>query len=433
MRLMPRTLPSPWVPFVVAAVGFTVLGGALNGAVNLWSLHVLQQGVPVAHHQAHALAQVFGFMWLLKVGISFHLAPRLLGGAPPSTGLTRFVALTGIGGVLLLVLGRGGELVPGSAAVGLLGALLLLAAMTAWTRFFWRLFRARHDLGDWLPAFVVTGATWWLVSATALAGWQVGQTFGGALGAVPFELVTWSGLFGGAASCIIGITLRAGACVMGVERSAPSRQRLGFVVWQAATVAVLVKTVTPFAPWSDALWLAPALALAVMVWVIRPLGGVELTWRWEEPLIRLAMQASWAFGLAAAVLWTWRGLGVLGVPQPPFLADASRHAFTLGFAQLGVFAFAGRMVPGFEGVRLSARGTFDAGVLAFTLATGLRLSSVFGPWRPAMLASGLSGPLALLGVGLMSWCLVRVLRGGAVLRRELDTRGDTLQVHVVRA
>lgn len=430
---MPQTLRAPWVPFVLAALVFTTLVGALTGALNLWSLHVQSRGVPVEHHQAHALAQVFGFMWLLKVGISFHLAPRLLGGRPPGRAVVRVVAVTGIAGVLLLVLGRLGALLPGSAWLGLVGAMLLLLSMVTWARFFWALYRGRQDIGDWLPQFVTAGATWWAFSAAALFVWQVGQTFGGPLQAVPFELVTWSGLLGGASSCILGITLRAGACVMQVERSQANRQRVGFLLWQAATVLVLVKSLWPFAAWSEALWLAPALALVVMVWVIRPFGGVRFTLTWDEPLVRFAMVASWAFALVAAALFAWRALAVVGLTPPPFLADASRHAFTLGFAQLGVFAFAGRMVPGFEGVRLPARGLFDAGVLALTAGAALRLLSVFAPWPPAMVASGVSGPLALFGVALLSWCLGRTLRGGAVLRRELESSRARIQVHVVRA
>ncbi|MBL8921413.1 MAG: hypothetical protein JNJ54_21315 [Myxococcaceae bacterium] len=430
---MPQTLRAPWVPFVIGALAFTTLVGALTGALNLWSLHVLQEGVPVAHHQAHALAQVFGFMWLLKVGISFHLAPRLLGGRPPGRTVVSVVAVTGLAGVLLLVLGRLGGMLPGSGWLGLLGAVLLLLSMVTWARFFWSLYRRRQELGDWLPEFVTAGATWWAVSAAALFVWQVGQTLGGPLLAVPFELVTWSGLLGGASSCIFGITLRAGACVMQVERSQASRQRVGFFVWQAATALVLVKALWPFAAWSDALWLAPASALLVMVWVIRPFGGLRLNLTWDEPLVRFAMVASWGFAVVAAVLFGWRALAVVGLTPPPLLADASRHAFTLGFAQLGVFAFAGRMVPGFEGVRLPARGLFDAGVLALTAATALRLASLFAPLRPALVASGVSGPLALVGVALLSWCLFKVLRGGAVLRRELEQSRARIQVHVVRA
>lgn len=433
MRLMPQSLRAPWVPFVIAALGFTTVVGALNGALNLWSLHVLQQGVPVEHHQAHALAQVFGLMWLLKVGISFHLAPRLLGGRPPGRTVVGVVATTGIAGVLLLVLGRLGALLPASAWLGLFGAVLLLLSMVTWARFFWALYRGRQDVGDWLPQFVTAGATWWALSAAALFFWQVGQTFGGPLRAVPFELVTWSGLLGGASSCIFGITLRAGACVMQVERSQAKRQRVGFVLWQAATALVLVKTLWPAARWTEALWLAPAVGLFAMVWVIRPFGGVRFTLTWDEPLVRFAMVASWAFAVVAAALFAWRALAVVGLTPPPFLADASRHAFTLGFAQLGVFAFAGRMVPGFEGVRLPARGLFDAGVLALAAGTVLRLASVFAPWRPAMVASGVSGPVALFGVALVAWCLLKTLRGGAALRRELEESRARIQVRVVRA
>lgn len=432
MRLMPQNLRAPWVPFVIASVVFTVVVGALNGAWNLWSLHVLQVPVPVEHHQSHAIAQVFGFMWLLKVGISFHLAPRLMGGAPPSPKLVKSVALAGISGVTLLVLGRFGSLLPGSAFMGLVGAVLLLAAVAMWTRFFWQLFLRRPTPTDWLPAFVTSGASWWLFSAVMLLGWQLGQSIGGPLARVPFDLVTMSGLLGGTGGCILGITLRAGACAMRIQHPPVSRQGVGFVAWQLGTVALLVKTLTPYESWSDVLWLGPALAIVVMVWVVRPFQKVAPAMG-PEPLIRFAMVASWAFGLAGAVLMTWQALALVGVAQPPLLRDAARHAFTLGFGQLGVLAFAGRMVPGFEGVRLPSRSLFDAGILFVTASAGLRLLSVLGPSRGALVASGISGPLALVGVCLVSWCLLRALRGGAVLRRELETSRAAITVRLVEA
>jgi hypothetical protein len=431
MRRMPQVLRSPWVPFVTASLLFTVLGGALNGAWNLWSLHVLQVPVPVEHHQSHALAQMLGFMWLIKVGISLHLAPRLLGGQPPTAQQTRLIAYTGIGGVTFLVLGRFGSLLPGSAVFGLVGAMLLVASAIVWARFFWRLFLARPAMGDWLPQFVVSGATWWAFAAVATLLWQLGQTFGGPLAALPLDVVTMTGLFGGTGSCVLGITLRAGACSMRIERAEPGRQRVGYFVWQAGVVALLVKALFPFEAWSDALWLVPALSMAVMVWVVRPFQTPHDAPPGPEPLIRFAMVASWAFGLVGAGLFVWQAAALVGVGQPPFLRDAARHAFTLGFGQLGTLAFAARMVPGFEGVRLPHRAVFDGGVLAVTAGTALRLLSVFGPARWAMVASGVSGVLALVGVTLVSVSLWRAMRGGAVLRKELETARSFITVRVV--
>lgn len=421
MRLMPAQLRTPWVPFVSAALLFTVLVGALNGAINLWSLHVLHRAVPVEHHQSHAVAQLFGFMWLLTAGVSFHLAPRLFGAALPSPKLVRLVAIPGIAGVTLFTLGRLGNLLPGSRWLGGLGVVALLAAMAPWVRFVWSRFRARTVVGDWLPMFVIAGAFWWLLATVTLFAWQLGQSVGGPFARVPFELVTASALFGGTASWVLGITLRAGACAMRIERASAKRQRIAFIAWQLAASLLVVQGAFVFESWTRAVPLVAGLCLIVVIAMVRPFQRAHEASMPNEPLLRVALVAAWAFAAVAAVLFLWQGAGVFGVPQPPLLKDAARHAFTLGFAQLAVFGFAGRMLPGFEGVSMPSRGLYDAGVLALIAGAALRVFSILSPWTPAMVASGVSGGLALIGVGLVSWCLFRTMREGSRMRRAHST------------
>lgn len=428
MRLMPAQLRTPWVPFVSAALLFTVLVGALNGAINLWSLHVLHRAVPVEHHQSHAVAQLFGFMWLLTAGVSFHLAPRLFGAALPSPKLVRLVAIPGIAGVTLFTLGRLGNLLPGSRWLGVLGAVALLAAMAPWVRFVWSRFRARTVVGDWLPMFVMAGAFWWLLATVTLFAWQLGQSVGGPFARVPFELVTASALFGGTASWVLGITLRAGACAMRIERASEKRQRIAFIAWQLAATLLVVQGAFVFESWTRALPLAAGLCLIVVIAMVRPFQRAHEASMPNEPLLRVALVAAWAFAAVAAVLFLWQGAGVFGVPQPPLLKDAARHAFTLGFTQLAVFGFAGRMLPGFEGVSMPSRGLYDAGVLSLIAGAALRVFSILSPWKPAMVASGVSGGLALLGVGLVSWCFFRTMREGSRMRHAHRTGLSSLHL-----
>lgn len=433
MRLMPSRPRTPWVPFVVAALLFTVLVGALNGALNLWSLHVLHRAVPAEHHQSHAVAQLFGFMWLLTAGVSFHLAPRLFGGALPSPRLIRLVSIPGIAGVTLLVLGRLGNLLPGSAWLGLAGAVLVLAAMAAWFRFVFTLYRDRQVVGDWLPMFVLAGTGWWLAASLLLFAWQLGQTVGGPFARVPFELITSTALYGGTASWVVGITLRAGACTMRIGRASADRQRRGFFAWQAAAALLALQSALPFEAWSPALSFAGALGLVALLSVVRPFQKPHEAMSPNEPLLRVAMVAAWSFAAVAALAMAWQGASVFGVLPPPLLKDAARHAFTLGFAQLAVFGFAGRMLPSFEGVPMPSRGLYDAGVLALIGGAALRLSSVLSPWKPAMVASGVSGAFALIGVSLIGFCFARAMVEGARLRRAPRASVKSVKLRAVRA
>jgi hypothetical protein len=435
MRVMPTVVRTPWVPFVVASLTFTVLLGALNGALNLWSLQVLHRAVPVEHHQSHAVAQLFGFMWLLTAGGSFHLAPRLFGAPPSGQGLARRVAVFGISGVALVSAGRLGGLMPFSAYVGLAGGVVLLAGVARWTGFMVRLYRARTVVGDALPGFVVAGSGWWLVSALALFAWQLGQSVGGPFASVPLELVTASALFGGTASWVFGISFRAGACSMRIDRPPATRQRVGFWTWQAVVAVSLVQAAWPFAGWTQALFVVVALGLATLLWVVRPFQAAEAPMMpGAEPLVRVAMVAAWCFLAVSAGLFAWHGLGAVGAPQTPLLKDAARHAFTLGFAQLAVFGFAGRMLPSFEGVSMPWRWSYDAGVFALIGGAALRVFSVASPWRPAMVASGVSGALALLGVTMVALVFARTLWLGRENRRALPERSRAVKLRaVVRA
>lgn len=286
MRQLPAHPGTPWVPFVSAALLFTVLVGALNGAINLWSLHVLQRAVSAEHHQSHAVAQLFGFMWLLTAGVSFHLAPRLFGAALPSRRLVRLVAMSGIAGVTLLVFGRLGNLLPGSWWSGLLLAVALLAALATWVRFVWSRYRARTVVGDWLPMFVLAGACWWLFATVTLFAWQLGQSVGGPFARVPFELVTASALFGGTASWVFGISLRAGACTMRIERASANRQRIAFTAWQLGATLLVVQGALVFESWTRVF---AGLCLVVVIAMVRPFQRAHDATTPNEPLLRVAM------------------------------------------------------------------------------------------------------------------------------------------------
>ena len=131
-RLSPEVPTFPWKPFVVAALAFTLTVGALTGAIDLWNMRVVMKAVPIDHHRAHAFAQLFGFLGLFIMGVSLHLAPRFFGAAPATLARRRVMAWCGIPGVVLLVVGRLGTLIPHAPLLSVGGALLVLIAMTAW-------------------------------------------------------------------------------------------------------------------------------------------------------------------------------------------------------------------------------------------------------------------------------------------------------------
>ncbi|MBL8916749.1 MAG: hypothetical protein JNM17_38965 [Archangium sp.] len=399
---------APWPPFVIAALCFTTLVGALTGALDLWTLRVLQKAVPEAHRTAHAIGQLFGFLWLLTLGVSLHLAPRFFAWRAPSKVMTRVLAWAGIGGALLLVIGRFGVLVPGSQVLGPLGALLVLAAMSTWGWWLSRAWRQGIAPKEPLHFFVTAGAAWWWLAALAMVVWSFSPA------RVPLEAVWRAALFGGVGSWLWGVFFRAGICTLRVARASLRAQRFLLIAWQLACVTAVASV---FFDLLTALsGLALAFACGVVWWLVRPFSGQSVAAL--GALQPRAIQAGLVFLLAFGALQLWVAARALGTWSPALLDDASRHAFTLGAASLLAFGFAGRMVPGFAGVQLQWPRVYDAGVLALALGAGGRLCEL-SSLRVAQAIAGGSGPLAFFGVALCAAALLRSIRvGGQADARE---------------
>ena len=397
---------APWIPLVVAALVLTLTAGALTGAIDLWTLRVKLNPVPIDHHRAHGFTQLFGFLGLFTMGVSLHLSPRFFGAAPPSRELTRFLTWAGIGGVVLFVVGRLGILVPGSPWFGLLGVSAVLAAKTRWLFMVAGFWRDTPGPKDALQKFLLAGVAWWWVAAACLLVWQLGQLSGGPLSQLSLEPVWAAGLFGGVGSWLWGIFFRAGLCTLHLKRPPEAAQQRLLFVWQGATL------LTFGAAWAH-LDLLTAVAAAAMA------GAVGLLW-WTlnpfsgpgpgngGPLQPRAVQAGLVLVLLFALLQVWTVLGAFGLGLPALIHDATRHAFTLGVTLL-VLGFAGRMVPGFRGVTLRWPRLYDAGVMGVIAGAALRMAEL-STGRTGLALSGASGGLTFLGLLLAASSLLGSLR-----------------------
>jgi hypothetical protein len=129
-------------------------------------------------------------------------------------------------------------------------------------------------------------------------------------------------------------------------------------------------------------------------------------------LARLAFAGSLLFAVLAGGYAVGNALG----GAPGLLYDGARHAFTLGFVTLFIFAMAGQIVPRFTGVELRRRRALIYGVSLIVAGLVLREAQVGAalfrlPWL--LKVSGVSGIVAAAGVGLAAVSILATLRAGA--------------------
>ncbi|MFT3712053.1 MAG: hypothetical protein QM817_30800 [Archangium sp.] len=405
----PARQAAPWTPFVVASLVFTVLVGALTGALDLWTLRVLQTAVPEAHRQAHALGQLFGFLWLLTLGVSLHLAPKFFAHPEPRPELVRALAWFGIGGVVLLVIGRFGRLVPHSASLGAVGAFALLVTMTAWLHWLSQAWRQGVAPKEPLHAFITAGAAWWWLASLGVMAWTWWPA------KVPLEAVWRIALFGGVASWLWGVFFRAGICTLRVQRPTLRSQWVLFGMWQLASASSVLAVVFDARALQFTAGLSMAAACALLWRNVRPFSGDGVAAL--GALQPRAVQAGLVFVALFGALQAWVALRALEVWSPALLDDAARHAFTLGAATLLAFGFAGRMVPGFLGTSLRWPRVYDVGVVLVACGAAGRFAELSALPVMQRLAGG-SGALAALGVTALTASLLRSIRAGRALQQE---------------
>jgi hypothetical protein len=258
---------------------------------------------------------------------------------------------------------------------------------------------------DHLGSFLLAGAGWWWAASMLFVAWSFGRLVTGPLAALPLEPIYACGLVGGTGSWVFGVMLRAGICTLRLDRPSPARQRVMFVSWQCASAGALFTGHAGLA-----LTAVGVLATLVSLKVWRgALGALP-----DEPINRRVVQTGLVFLVVFALLTLWRASGL---PQPALIADAARHTYTLGFATLTVFGFAGRMVPGFAGASLAWPRLYALGALFVGAGAALRLAELSAS-RPLLALAGTSGALAALGVCAMSACLLVTLAPGKMAAGE---------------
>jgi hypothetical protein len=450
--------PVNWAPALCllgASATAALVGTPVGLLLGYWSGTGQLAQVPwVGLVQAHGQAQVFGWLGLAILGVTFHAMAHLFRAAePPARAAFAALALQVTGVVLRLA----APLVPGAAGAG--GAWMLLGSAVAFLGAFGitleahaRTLPRRSRTGRApavLPRFLLAGVLLWLAALLAnldgaIAAVRFGPVAPGALDATRDAFIV-AAATGGFALIAAGMSLRV--AVGWLDLPAPDLRRAA-QAWGPLAGAALLRSLAPVAGGlaagtGTALDVAGALLWAAGVaWYLPALRGL-----WSPETLRIGGgtrgEADPPLAWFVRTAYTWFALsGLLSVAYAALLlvdaigftplagsggavtvtgvADAARHALLFGYLGTLTAGLAGRLPTAFLDVGDAAvgatRGLYRATWLLLLPAAALRVGApLSGEARPALVVA--SGALGAAGLVCLLAALLRVVRLARRLHR----------------
>ncbi len=387
------TPPIPWRLALAGAVLSTLLMGTLLGAIHLeaiWGGH----GIPSAlNGQLHAHAQRWGFLALFIVGVAGYTLPRFFRDALAFPEALRLAVFALLGGTILRATT---PLFHHGAAVGAtlltllgMGAFSLAAAGT-----FWRAGCPREGF----EKFLMAGLAWGIIAAV-LDGFAAFTGAGGMLRGDGLQASYQAFLLGFATSFALGYSLRTFPVFLGLPEPRASRMDWTFFLLQGGVLLSTLACLLPSIPRAPGQILS-ALALLAGIGTVRPFPRV---------LKGPPAEGDRGFPPFVAAAYGWLGITALLLLALPLvhggqgaLADASRHALSLGFLSNLIMGMSSRIVPVFQGVPLAWPRARTAAWLFLQLSVALRMLQIPAsltdpePFRPFIAASGAFALLAFI-------------------------------------
>lgn len=420
------------LPFLGLAFFLGVFGGLALAVV--LPLMALARGVNaswVEHAQVHGHLQAVGFVGLFVVGVSYRMLPAFAGRPMPYPWLIApsFWALAL--GIIARTVGQPiADLEAGALLFGASGWLELVGvAMFAANVL--RLGVPALQGGPPYWAFIVAGASWFVVMAALNAAWVTALVLDGGT-VLPVErdsVVVFLQFFGVHLTFILGVGLRAFPIFFAAAPLHAWRVRAASALMQVGIGAVVLAGVAR-AYGVEGTW--PLEDGGYMVLGVGLAWATSFTGFWRAPSkIRPAsrpaawlLQPAMAWLVTASVLLVGfalvRGAGGEGLRTAEL--DAVRHIVGVGVVLSTIAGMAQMILPEFAGERLLGRQVAWRGVafgLALTSATALRAGArLFAPWLPSAVVwwcVSVAGMLALAVVGALGWYFVRGIRSYALV------------------
>ena len=409
-------------PFVLTALGSTLLGGSAIGAIFFHRTWGTLGPVPDGWKSLHGHLQIFGLFGASILGFGLHLVARFAGKGFdwPRPGRL-LMALFG-SGLLLRVLGDPvlRPLLPAVFAwTAPLGSLLELSAFAVFGLWVRRTLGASRGVHAPHEPLLYLGALSFALGllADASAGALAAAGKSGEAGLFDPQLVLVSetlAFWGGIAGWVFGVILRAFPMFNpGIPSAGPVSRwvpRLlfpgcGILAASAFVPAGLARSRTIAA--GLLLYHAGALLAIVLAGAFRRRkGGLKMAFDLTEALFyRYALFAATAGSLISL------GLAVraaLGSPPSGLVPDAARHLFALGLFLGLLLGMMLRLVGVFEGKPLRAphlRRPAFALLAAGLAGRFLQVGGEFG-WTGAIRVASYSGYLVWLAIQLAAVCVI---------------------------
>jgi len=410
--------------FLAAAISL-IIGGAAWGSVLLVRIALAGSftGVSIHDVNAHAQAQIFGWMTLAVMGAGYRMFPRFWNAELAAPALVRPILWMMVAGLLLSILGHFLHGAPhwavALASVG--GVVVTLAIMTFAVQMVVTCGRSPSRV-DPASAFILAALGWAIAMAIA-STWFTSATLAAKdRGEVILLVATWQPalraiqLRGFALFVILGVALRV---FPGLFQMARIGVRRAWVGWAMLTVAVILESasflllrMTGDPAWGMAMYGG---------WVLLASGvlTIALPWRpWRPmPVPHRANKF-----VRASFAWLAVGIAML-LLTPAFQAaqgtffshawyGATRHAFTVGFISLMIVGVSSRFVPRLRGADGPGLPPLIAAFVLINAGCAIRVGvQPLTDFVPSLLAVvPISGVLELLGFSLWAIDLVRVLR-----------------------
>ena len=355
--------------------------------------------------QAHAAAQLEGWLGLFVAGMGLRLVPRLSGRRPFPTSLTAAVfGLLALGAVLRVAAAWSNPLAVPAAASWAAGSIVLALALASalssrsrpWTA--WR-------LAAWC------GAAWWIVWG-ALGQAEAARTVDGI---APADLAggwEWAGVIGVTSNFAWAVQARSVPVFFGRRPPGLAMLLPPLLALNAGAVLVVLSAfAVPVAGAGFALaglatvWLAP---LAGSVW-----GRAHRLRPASRPAARFVVAANaWAV-VGGCLLLASAATGMAA------LRDAALHALGLGFMTILIVGMAQLVTPAFAGERTALprrRPELWLSLPLLIAAAALRVTASLLLGEPRAAAIATSGALAWVGIAVFAFRFVSVARVAASAR-----------------